>query len=139
MGSAVDTTQIYGYLMVNSDADIAALPVEDASFELLPGSIAYVVGGGAYILTPALNWVFLNPEIQKLVGPVFATPEEQPEPYTLPAATFDALGGVYQAANVSQIDTTGEVDASTCATAINDIIVALIEAGVMSTPSEPVQ
>lgn len=124
-------TKIYGYLMVGSDADIGLVPVEDTDYELLPGSIAYVVGGGAYILTPALNWVFLNPDIQKLVGPVFATPEEQPEPYTLPAATAEALGGVYQAINVSPIDTTGEVDASTCATAINDILEVLISAGIM--------
>ena len=132
MGSAVDTTQIYGYLMVNSDADIAALPVEDASFELLPGSIAYVVGGGAYILTPALNWVFLNPEVQKLVGPVFATPEEQPEPYTLPAATADTLGGIYQMDNVAEIDTSGEVDAVDCAEKINALLLALTDAGIMA-------
>lgn len=133
----VPATKIYGYLMVNSDSDIELLPVETTDYELLPGSIAYAVGGGAYILTPALNWVFLNPEIQKLVGPVFATPEEQPEPYTLPAATADVLGGVYQATNVSPIDTTGEVDASTCATAINDLIAALIDSGAMSAHVDP--
>ena len=124
-------TKIYGYLMVNSDANIAALPVEDTNYELLPGSIAYVVGGGAYILTPALYWVYLNPDSQKLVAPVFPAAEEQPEPYTLPAATADTLGGVYQAINVSPIDTTGEVDASTCATAINSILEMLVSAGIM--------
>ena len=64
-------TDIYGYLIVNSDASIDSLPYETEDYTLLPGSIAYVIGGGAYILTPSNKWSFLNSDIQKTILPVF--------------------------------------------------------------------
>ena len=64
-------SEIFGYLIVEKDVDISTLPYENEEYTLLPGSIAYVVGGGAYMLTPSNRWQFLDPEIQKIVLPVF--------------------------------------------------------------------
>lgn len=64
-------TQLYGYLIVDDDMAINTLPDETEDYALLPGSIAFVIGGGAYILTPSYKWTYLNPELQKLMLPVF--------------------------------------------------------------------
>jgi len=64
-------TELYGYLIVDNDMAINTLPYETEDYKLLPGSIAFVIGGGAYILTPSYKWTYLNPELQKLMLPVF--------------------------------------------------------------------
>ena len=64
-------SEIFGYLIVEKDVDISTLPYENEEYTLLPGSIAYVVGGGAYMLTPSNRWQFLDQVIQKIVLPVF--------------------------------------------------------------------
>ena len=64
-------TELYGYLIVDNDMAINTLPDETEDYALLPGSIAFVIGGGAYILTPSYKWVYLNHDLQKLMLPVF--------------------------------------------------------------------
>ena len=64
-------TQLYGYLIVDNDMAINTLPDETEDYALLPGSIAFVIGGGAYILTPSYKWVYLDHDLQKLMLPVF--------------------------------------------------------------------